>query len=100
MSEPERVAAPVVTANFFRTLGVKVALGRDFNAEDELAGRNNVVVLSHGFWRRKFAGDPAVIGRKLTIDGFSSTVIGVLPASFKAPPELQAIRASICGCRL
>ena len=90
VSEPERVAAPMATANFFRTLGVKVALGRDFNAEEELVGKNNVVVLSHAFWRRKFAGDQAVIGRTLDLDGDSVTVIGVLPASFKAPTELRA----------
>ncbi len=90
VSEPERVAAPIATANFFRTLGVRMALGRDFNAEDEVVGRNQVVVLSHSFWQRKFSGDPAIIGQKLTIDGFSSTVIGVLPAAFKAPLELQA----------
>jgi predicted permease len=90
VSEPERVAAPLCTANFFRTLGVKVALGRDFNAEEELVGKNNVVVLSHAFWRRKFAGDQAVIGRTLDLDGDSVTVIGVLPASFKAPTELRA----------
>src|SRR5262245_616009 len=88
--EPERVAAPFCTANFFRTLGVKVALGRDFNAEEEVVGKNNVVVLSHAFWRRKFAGDQAVIGRTLELDGDSVTVIGVLPASFKAPTELRA----------
>src|SRR5262245_4960176 len=88
--EPERVAAPLCTANFFRTLGVKVALGRDFNAEEELVGKNNVVVLGHAFWRRKFSGDPAVIGRTLDLDGDSVTVIGVLPASFKAPTELRA----------
>jgi putative ABC transport system permease protein len=92
VSEPERVAAPLCTANFFRTLGVKVALGRDFNAEEELVGKNNVVVLSHAFWRRKFAGDQAVIGRTLDLDGDSVTVIGVLPASFKAPMELRADR--------
>lgn len=90
VSEPERVAAPFCTANFFRTLGVKVALGRDFNAEEELDGKNNVVVLSHGFWQRKFAGDPAIIGRTLDLDGDGVTVIGVLPASFKAPMEMQA----------
>jgi len=90
MREPDRVAAPRATANFFRTLGVKVALGRDFNAEEELAGKNNVVVLSHAFWQRKFSGDPAVIGRALDLDGDSVTVIGVLPASFKAPMELRA----------
>ncbi|HEY6403217.1 MAG TPA: ABC transporter permease, partial [Blastocatellia bacterium] len=90
VSEPERVAAPFCTANFFRTLGVKVVLGRDFNPEEELAGRNTVVVLSHAFWQRKFAGDPEVIGRTLELDGAGVTVIGVAPASFKAPMELQA----------
>jgi putative ABC transport system permease protein len=90
VSEPERVAAPRATANFFRTLGVKVALGRDFNAEEEVAGKNNVVVLSHGFWQRKFSGDPAVIGRQLDLDGDSVTVVGVLPALFKSPMELRA----------
>jgi putative ABC transport system permease protein len=90
VSEPENVAAPFCTANFFRTLGVRVALGRDFNAEEELEGKNSVVVLSHAFWERKFAGDPAVIGRTLDLDGDSVTIIGVLPASFKAPMELRA----------
>jgi putative ABC transport system permease protein len=90
VGEPERVVAPRASANFLRTLGVRFQLGRDFNPEEELAGKNNVVVLSHNFWQRKFAGDPAVIGRQLTLDDTSLTVIGVLPASFKAPPELQA----------
>src|SRR5262245_3918946 len=90
VSEPERVAAPFCTANFFRTLGVKVALGRDFSAEEEVEGKNKFVVLSHAFWQRKFAGDPAVIGRTLDLDDSGYTVIGVLPASFKAPMELRA----------
>ncbi len=90
VSEPESVAAPFCTANFFRTLGVKVALGRDFNAEEEVEGKNKFVVLSHAFWQRKFAGDRAVIGRTLDLDGSGYTVIGVLPASFKAPMELRA----------
>jgi len=90
VSEPEIVDAPFCTANFFRALGVKVALGRDFNAEEELEGKNSVVVLSHAFWQRKFAGDPANIGRTLDLDGDGVTVIGVLPASFKAPMELRA----------
>jgi hypothetical protein len=47
-------------------------------------------VLSHAFWERKFAGDPAIIGRTLDLDGDSVTVLGVLPASFKAPMELRA----------
>jgi putative ABC transport system permease protein len=90
VTEPERVAAPFCTANFFRTLGVKVLLGRDFNAEEEEEGKNKFVVLSHAFWQRKFAGDPAIIGRTLDLDDAGYTVIGVLPASFKAPMELRA----------
>jgi putative ABC transport system permease protein len=90
VAEPERVIAPQVTANFFRTLGVNVALGRDFLPEEELAGKNNVVVLAHHFWQRKFGGDPAIIGRTLTLDETAFTVIGVLPADFRAPNELQA----------
>ena len=65
-------------------------LGRGFNPEEELVGKNNVVVLSHSFWQRRFAGDPTVIGQAVTLDDASFTVIGVLPASFKAPPELKA----------
>ncbi len=90
VAEPERVSAPRVTANFFRTLGVNVALGRDFLPEEELAGKNNVVVQAHHFWQRKFGGDPAIIGRTLTLDETAFTVIGVLPADFRAPNELQA----------
>lgn len=92
VAEPERITAPRATANFFRTLGVDFAqgLGRDFLPEEELVGRNNVVVLTHRFWQRKFAGDPAIIGRTLTLDEVGYTVIGVLPADFRAPNELQA----------
>ncbi|MGH9843283.1 MAG: ABC transporter permease [Blastocatellia bacterium] len=90
VAEPERITAPRATANFFRALGVNIALGRDFLAEEELAGKNNVVVLTHRFWQRKFAGDPAIIGRTLTLDEVGYTVIGVLPADFRAPNELQA----------
>ncbi|MBO0800406.1 MAG: ABC transporter permease, partial [Blastocatellia bacterium] len=90
LSEPERVAAPLCTANLFRLLGVRMALGRDFSAEEETAGKNKVAVLAYSFWRRKFSGDPAIIGRRLEIDGEDVTVIGVLPTMFKAPFELQA----------
>ena len=90
VSEPESVEAPFCTANFFRTLGVKIALGRDFNAEEEVEGKNLLVVLSHAFWQRKFGGNPAIIGRTLDLDGVGYTVIGALPASFKAPMELRA----------
>jgi len=90
VAEPERLKAPHATANFFRTLGVPMALGRDFLPEEELTGKNNVVVLSHQFWQRKFAADPALVGRMITLNDTGYTVIGVLPAGFRAPNEMAA----------
>jgi predicted permease len=91
--EPERVTSGRASGNFFTTLGVLMALGRTFNLEEEPRGRGHVVILSHGFWQRKFAADPDVIGQALILDGRSYTIIGVLPRSFKSPPELQADRS-------
>ncbi len=88
--EPERIIAPLATANLFRTLGVRIELGRDFTEEEEQVGKNQVAILSHRFWQRKFAGDPAIIGQVIELDGAPITIIGVLPDSFKSPPELQA----------
>ena len=88
--EPERVPASLASANLFQMLGAKIAVGRSFNPEEEMAGRNNVVVLSHSLWQRRFAGDPSITGQSLTLDGDSFTVIGVLDESFKSPPELQS----------
>ena len=93
IGEPERVASGSASGGLFPALGATMALGRTFSLEEEPRGRGNVVILSHGFWRRKFAGDPGVVGRALTLDGRSHTVIGVLPEGFKSPPELQADRA-------
>jgi putative ABC transport system permease protein len=90
VAEPERVVTPHVSANYFRALGVRMALGRDFLPEEELVGKNYVVVLTHQFWQRKFAGNPAIIGRMLTLDDTDYTVIGVLPSDFRAPHELAA----------
>ncbi len=81
----ERLRGIIATADFFPTLGVAAALGRTFTAEEDQSGRNNVVVLSHSFWMRRFAGDTNIIGRKLRLDGESVTVIGVMPASFEHP---------------
>jgi putative ABC transport system permease protein len=92
VAEPERIIAPHVSANYFRTLGVRMALGRDFLPVEELTGKNRVIVLTHQFWQRKFAGDPDIIGRTLTLDESGYTVIGILPADFRAPHELSADR--------
>ncbi|MGH9840047.1 MAG: ABC transporter permease, partial [Blastocatellia bacterium] len=90
VAEPERLKAPRATANFFRTLDVRMALGRDFLPEEELVGKSNVVVLTHHLWQRKFAADPAIVGRMITLNNTGYMVIGILPADFRAPNELAA----------
>ena len=72
-----------VDANFFPLLGIEPSIGRGFAAADTTPGRDDVVLLSDGFWRRQFAADPGIVGRSLTIDGSPCTVVGILPASFR-----------------
>jgi predicted permease len=82
--EPERVTGVPVTQNLFPLLGVQPALGRSFTADECQQGlaAPPAVLLSHGFWQRRFASDPLVVGSKLTFNDRPVTVVGVLPASF------------------
>ena len=77
---PEQLQAAKVTANFFSVLGVQAQLGRTFLPEEDRPGAQLVVLLSDGFWRRRFAGDSQVLGHTLTLGGEAYTVIGILPA--------------------
>jgi len=79
--EPERLTGVPVSQNFFPLLGVPPQLGRSFTAE-ECKGNYPVVLLSAGFWKRHFASDPGIVGRKLTLSDRSATVVGVMPSSF------------------
>ena len=72
-----------VAPAFFPMLGVEPALGRGFTDEDAHPGRDAVVVLSDGFWRRQLAADPGIVGRTLDVDGTPCTIIGILPTSFR-----------------
>lgn len=72
-----------VAPTFFPLLGVKPALGRGFTDNDSQSGRDAVVLLSDGFWRRQFAADSAIVGQTIDVDGTACTVVGVLPLSFK-----------------
>ncbi len=73
----------MVSSNFFRVLGVEPELGRGFlPEEDRVAGRDAVAVLSYGTWQQEFAGDPAVLGRKVRIAGIDFTIVGVAPERF------------------
>ncbi|HVU17017.1 MAG TPA: ABC transporter permease [Candidatus Didemnitutus sp.] len=78
----EQVLAVMASAEFFSTFRVQPILGRAFTAAETEPGRNQVVVLSHAFWQRRFGGSTDIIGRTLRVDGESVTVIGVMPASF------------------
>jgi putative ABC transport system permease protein len=100
--EPLRVAASGVTADLFDVLGVQPMLGRPFTAEEARIGGPGIaggtywrtygaVILSEGFWRTYFAGNPAAIGGSLLVDGVAHTVIGVMPASFGFPSADTAL---------
>jgi putative ABC transport system permease protein len=81
--EPERIAAMRVSSNFFRLLGVHPALGRDFLPEEDTPNRWRVVLLSDRLWRRRFAADPQVVGRVITMNDRAYTIAGVMPAAFE-----------------
>lgn len=77
------------SASLLNTLGIHPETGRPFLPEEDLTGRGNVIMLTDAFWQERFHRDPAIIGRKITLDGQSNTVVGVLPASFRFPKELS-----------
>ena len=84
-SEPERYAGAAVSATLFGLLGTPPSLGRDFGADDDRPGAEPVVLLSDDLWRRRYAGDPAIVGRSITVNGRPHTVIGVMPEGFRFP---------------
>ncbi len=81
----ERLLALDATADFFATFRVQPMLGRAYTADEQVPGRNQVVILSHAVWQSRFGGDPAIIGRTLRLNAEQVTVIGVMPATFVAP---------------
>ena len=83
----EQVITPVASAGFFETLGVKPALGRTFQTEDEQERAAPVVILTYGGWQRYFGGSPDVIGKTLLLDDKLNTVVGVLPKTFQFGPS-------------
>ncbi|HEX4595687.1 MAG TPA: ABC transporter permease [Bryobacteraceae bacterium] len=83
--QPERVIQALVNANFFDVVGVQPARGRAFQAGEDQPGREHEVILSDGLWRRRFAGDPGIVGQMIRVDDEPYTVTGIMPASFDFP---------------
>jgi predicted permease len=86
-NELTRVRGALVSGEFFDVLGVTPSLGRSLSPEDNLRGSAPVIVLSHDLWQRKFGGDPAVIGRQVTMhfSGVAYTIVGVMPQGIDFP---------------
>jgi predicted permease len=81
---PERKVSEYVSASYFSLLGVSPVLGRAFLAsEDEVPMRNQVIILSEGLWKRRYGGDPAIIGKSIQMSARTYTVVGVMPAWFR-----------------
>jgi predicted permease len=96
IGETEQVNAEFITPDFFSILGVKPVIGRDFAPSDDHVGAAPVALISGGFWKRKFGAAPDAIGKSLTLDGKSFTIVGVIPSSFDlmlgsfSPSEIYA----------
>ena len=87
--EPERFDGATVTWNMFPMLGIQPVLGRQIRADEDTPGGARVVLLSHGVWQRRYASDPTIIGRAITVNGNAHTVIGVMPPKFQFPERAQ-----------
>jgi putative ABC transport system permease protein len=87
--QAERATGARVSVNFFRVFGVQPQLGRSFSAEEETLGRERVIMLSDAYWRRRFAADPRVVGRPLSLNGYEYTIVGVMPKGFAYPPNAE-----------
>ncbi|HET7221216.1 MAG TPA: ABC transporter permease [Vicinamibacterales bacterium] len=84
-SEPERYNGAAVSSGLFNLLGTPPAIGRDFRPDDDRTGAEGVVMLSDEVWTLRYNGDPSIVGRSISINGFPHTIIGVMPPGFMFP---------------
>ncbi len=90
LGDPLRLAGASISAELFSILGARPELGRTLRAGEDIAGGDNLVILSHALWQQKFAADPQIIGRWISLEGAGYQVIGVMPPDFRFPsPETQ-----------
>ena len=83
--QAERVPVMTATAGFFDTVGVHPVLGRALGPEDDKKNAPGRVVITNGFWKRRFAGDPKIAGRQIVLQGEPFTIVGVMPPDFSFP---------------
>src|SRR5215471_7892947 len=83
--EPERLAGIAVTGNLFPLIGVNPLMGRTLLPEDDKPAAPKVAVVSEGLWRRRFGGDPTLLGRNISLNGILHQVVGVIPATLQFP---------------
>ena len=89
--DPEQLPAARVAYNFFQVLGVRPALGRSFRPEEDRPGGLPAVLISDSLWKRRFGGDPGVLGQSITLDSVDTTIIGIMPVNFEFAPLGRSI---------
>ena len=87
---PERLETTTVTHDFFRVMRQDPLYGRTFLPQEDVPGNNNVVILSHQLWQRRFAGDPAIVGQSINLNNASNVVVGVMRPGFDFPEHCEA----------
>ena len=93
--DAERVPTAVMTADVFDVLGVNAALGRTFTPDEDKPAAPRVALLGHDLWQRRYAGDPAVIGRDIMVNGIPRTVVGIMGADFRLPAAFSTMRSQL-----
>jgi putative ABC transport system permease protein len=86
---PEPVPAAFVSSEFFKVMGVRPAMGRGFTREEETPGHDDVIVISHGTWQRRFGADPRVLGSTVSMNGRQATIVGIMPPGFSFPSKAE-----------
>jgi putative ABC transport system permease protein len=90
--EPEQIRAADVSANFFQVMGVNLAFGRGFTAEEEQLGNQRVVVLGHSLWQRRFGGDPGILNQTISLSSVPHVVVGIMAPGFRFPENTDLWR--------
>ncbi len=91
IAQPENISGDAVSPNFLSMMGIRPFLGRDFDASEEKPGTAPVLLLSYSFWQSHLGGDPSAVGKTITLDGHGFTIVGILPADYRAPDKTDVL---------